>query len=121
MISYKKKIFKIPFPFTDLSAKKVRPALALTEPDATGDIEFVFITSKSVNKSNVQYALGTSDYKAETLPIDSFIRIDKIFLLSKDIIIKELSEIKDEAFEEILKRRILLLTSGFIGSLFKST
>lgn len=40
------RIFKIPFPFTDLSGSKSRPALAVTEPDSMGDIEFVFITTK---------------------------------------------------------------------------
>ena len=29
-------IYKIPFPFTDLSGKKARPALALTPPDKNG-------------------------------------------------------------------------------------
>jgi len=38
---YKGTIFKIPFPFTDLSGQKARPALALSEPDNYGDIEFV--------------------------------------------------------------------------------
>jgi hypothetical protein len=27
------RIFKLPFPFTDLSSSKARPAIALTEPD----------------------------------------------------------------------------------------
>ena len=38
---YKGKIFKIPFPFTDLSGFKARPALAVSEPDEFGDIEFL--------------------------------------------------------------------------------
>jgi hypothetical protein len=42
-----KKIFKLPFPFTDLSGQKSRPALAITEPDQLGDIEFLFITTKN--------------------------------------------------------------------------
>ena len=29
-------IYKLPFPFTDLSSRKARPALALEEPDQRG-------------------------------------------------------------------------------------
>ncbi len=40
------KIFKLSFPFTDRSTSKARPALAVSEPDVYGDIEFVFISTK---------------------------------------------------------------------------
>ncbi len=38
------KIYKIPFPFTDLTETKIRPALAITDSHAYGDAEFLFIT-----------------------------------------------------------------------------
>jgi len=44
-MTYRGKIFKIRFPFTDLSGFKARPALAISEPDEYGDIEFLFITT----------------------------------------------------------------------------
>ena len=37
-------IYKLPFPFTDLSGGRGRPALALSEPDQNGDVRFLFIT-----------------------------------------------------------------------------
>lgn len=44
--SYTGVIFKIPFPFTDLTDSKARPAMALSEPDSYGDMAFAFITTK---------------------------------------------------------------------------
>ena len=38
-------IYKIPFPFTDLNETKIRPALAITDSDAYGDAQFLFITT----------------------------------------------------------------------------
>lgn len=40
-------IYKVPFPFTDLSTQKARPALALSEPDENGDVRFAFITTSA--------------------------------------------------------------------------
>ena len=40
-------IYKIPFPFTDLNETKIRPALAITDSDAYGDAQFLFITTTS--------------------------------------------------------------------------
>jgi len=36
-------IYRIKFPFTDLSEAKIRPALALTTADERGDARFSFI------------------------------------------------------------------------------
>ena len=38
-------IYKITFPFTDLTKTKIRPALAITDSDAYGDAQFLFITT----------------------------------------------------------------------------
>ena len=41
-------IFVARFPFTDLSGAKLRPVLALADPDQRGDIPVLFITSQTV-------------------------------------------------------------------------
>lgn len=62
-MKYSGTIFKIPFPFTDLSASKARPALAVSEPDDLGDIQFIFITTKQTRLS-----ADTLDLPENTLP-----------------------------------------------------
>jgi mRNA interferase MazF len=39
-------ILLVPFPFTDLSAAKRRPVLALTRPDSYGDFVALPVTSR---------------------------------------------------------------------------
>ena len=40
------KVFKVKWPFTDWGGFKYRPALAVSDPNKFGDIEFLFITSQ---------------------------------------------------------------------------
>ena len=51
-------IYKAPFPFTDLSSQKARPALALSEPDENGDVRFAFITTAVPNDPAAALALN---------------------------------------------------------------
>jgi len=101
-MKYKGKIFKIPFPFTDLSGRKARPALAITEPDISGDIEFLFITSQ--NKKIYKTIELTKDvFKGKELPLQSFLNLNKKYILSKNIILKEITSVKKEFLEKILR------------------
>jgi CDP-4-dehydro-6-deoxyglucose reductase, E1 len=109
MISnYLGKIFKLPFPFTDLSTTKARPALAISEPDQYGDVRFVFITTKQ-NHS----ATSALDVPAELLPHKSHLHLDKIFLLHKNIIQKELATVKQAFLEQVLRKITLIETQQY--------
>lgn len=101
-------IFKIPFPFTDLSASKARPAMALSEPDAYGDMAFAFITTKQTRKSEF-----TLDIPQGLLPFESHLHLDKIFLLNKDIILKELVRKEPDFLEQVLKNLTLMDTRRY--------
>ena len=109
-----KKIYKLPFPFTDLSSTKARPALAITEPDKFGDIEFVFITTKDARTIG-----DTIELPNDTLPYRSKIIIEKIYLLNKDIIIKELGEVDNELFKKVLKSIALKNTTNYYNKIHK--
>ena len=98
-MKYSGKIFKIPFPFTDLSATKARPALAVSEPDDLGDIQFLFITTKQTRLS-----ADTLDLPENTLPFASHLHLDKMFLLHKDIILKELATVDPDFLEQVLRK-----------------
>jgi CDP-6-deoxy-D-xylo-4-hexulose-3-dehydrase len=111
-----KKIYKLPFPFTDLSGKKSRPALAISEPDQFGDIEFVFITTKDAR------SLGdVIDIPNGLLPYPSKINVEKIYLLNQDIIEKELAQVDDELFKKVLKKITLKNTSNYYDKIHKPT
>lgn len=103
---FKGKIFKIPFPFTDLSGKKARPALAISEPDEFGDVEFLFITTKQTRTPAKTIELTDDVFASNKLPFSSILHLDKSYLLSKDIIIKELASISEPFLEKVLRERV---------------
>lgn len=109
-----KKIFKLPFPFTDLSKNKARPALAITEPDKFGDIEFVFITTK-----NARSLGATIELPNGLLPYDSKINLEKIYLLNQSIIEKELAQVNDDLFKKVLKGIALKNTKTYYDKVHK--
>jgi CDP-6-deoxy-D-xylo-4-hexulose-3-dehydrase len=107
-------IFKIPFPFTDLSSSKARPAMALSEPDEYGDIAFVFITTKQTRK--VKFIL---DIPKGLLPFESHLHLDKVFLLNRDIILKEIVRVEADFLEQVLKNITLIDTQRYFENIHK--
>lgn len=97
-------IYKLPFPFTDLSGKKARPALALNDPDRNGDVRFLFITTTPVSVLELGYALNVADYAGPPLPFPSFLRLDKPFLLHESLVLKLLAQLSHAAFSTVLRR-----------------
>jgi len=82
-------IVLVPFPFTDLSATKVRPALIVSRSDHRGDDVIVcFITSKISNEHADQLILESNEHTG--LKTRSAIRFDKIATLDKKVILGEL-------------------------------
>ena len=99
-------IYKLPFPFTDLSGKKARPALALNDPDRNGDVRFLFITTTPVSGSEAGYALDVADYAGPPLPFPSFLRLDKPFLLHESVALKPLAQLIPAALASVFRRLI---------------
>lgn len=102
------KIFKIPFPFTGLSDAKARPALALSEPDQWGDIEFAFITTKQKRIFG-----STVDVPEGVLPFASIIHCEKRYLLNQSIIIKYLADLDLKTLKQVKKKSILAQTQSY--------
>ena len=67
----------IPFPYSDLTAYKKRPVLALTGPDRHGD--FIALAVTSVEQTEKGLSLTASDLCEGVLPKPSWIRLDKVF------------------------------------------
>lgn len=103
-IVYRKwEIVLVPFPFTDLSSAKRRPALIVSPDDYnTGDdIVIAYITSQI----NLPPRFGDYDlrkWKEAGLPKPSKVRM-KFATLDKTIIVKKLGALKKEDSEEIEK------------------
>ena len=91
-MKYKKgDIVIIGFPFSDLSRTKKRPALIISNDTVnnTGDYLMVQVTSKIRNDS-LSLPIDKSDFvNGKVLPLQSCIRLHKIFLLNESLIISK--------------------------------
>ena len=106
-MKYRGKVFKLPFPFTGLSGQKARPALAVSEPDEFGDIEFLFITTKQSGTFGKTIELTDDVFASQNLPFNSILHLDKSYLLSKGIILKELASVTESFVEMIFRERTI--------------
>ncbi|MDR0320466.1 MAG: type II toxin-antitoxin system PemK/MazF family toxin, partial [Treponema sp.] len=75
----------IPFPFSDLSGNKKRPAFVVA--DLSGDDIIVCQITSKFKSDSFALAIGTPDFISGSLPVDSFIRPNKLFTANKNMII----------------------------------
>lgn len=89
------KIVLVEFPFTDLSDKKLRPALIISKRHLGSDVVVAFITSSGGRASRHGFKLDSRN--AIGLKAASLVRFDKIATLDKRIIKGELGEVRAKA------------------------
>lgn len=84
----------VPFPFTDLTSTKVRPALIVSKTNpVTKDIILAFITSRTREqnlKGRLLLETTHKHFEKTGLKIDSLVRFDKLATLHKKLILGEL-------------------------------
>ena len=104
----KYKIVLVPFPFDDLSASKVRPAVCLTdEIKPHSHIVLAFITSRvSASASPTDFVIDKSDadFAATGLKVSSTVRLHRLMTVTKSIVRRELGELSAAQQIEVDKR-----------------
>ncbi len=90
----------IPFPFSDLTGAKKRPALVIA--DAGGDdVIMCQITSRTV-KDEVAIAIDQEDFVQGGLNQPSNVRPNKVFTVDKRIVLYRAGRITHQALEKIV-------------------
>ena len=89
----------LPFPFSDLSAGKRRPALVVAQGEY-GDIILCQITSK-LKKGAEAVELKDRDFQEGKLKITSYVRPKKIFTADLGLILYRAGKIKKEKITEV--------------------
>ena len=100
----KGEVVVIPFPFSDLSGSKKRPALVLA--DLTGDDILLCQITSQRSKDSEAIFLSKSDFSNGSLPSDSYIRPLRIFTADKNIIIRKSGMITNSLFSNVVKKII---------------
>ena len=99
-------IYKLPFPYTGRSEQKYRPAIAITAPDHTGDVKFVFVTTMPPVPPAQRLALGPDDFVGAVLVYKSFVRPEKAMLLHGSLAVKQLAQLTPKALQTVLRHVI---------------
>ena len=101
-------IVVIPFPFSDLSGSKKRPALVLADLQGD-DIILCQITSQQV-KDKYAISVKESDFKSGKLTAPSNIRPNRIFTADKNIIIKKAASLNEAAVDTVIQKIISIIS-----------
>lgn len=98
----------IPFPFSDLTATKRRPALVVA--DLPGDdVILCQITSQPVGNS-FSVSLADQDFSTGGLHRASTIRPERIFTADSHIILKSVGKVTDAKLQEVIAMITRLIT-----------
>jgi len=89
----------LPFPFSDLSASKKRPALVVANMDGD-DIILCQITSEA-RVDDCSIILTNADFIKGTLNLTSMIRPNRLFTADKSIIIHKIGSLKQSKIKEV--------------------
>ncbi len=100
----------VPFPFSDLSNAKLRPAVVLAEA-GRGDWILCQITSNpygddhAIKLTDVNFATGS-------LRTTSYARPGKLFTANLDLMITQVGRLKADAFRQVVEAVITILRSS---------
>jgi mRNA interferase MazF len=95
-------IILIPFPFTDLSGNKNRPAIVLVDSD--DDVVVTFLTTQLFWLSEFDFMIEPSDLNG--LKKTSLVRLNKLATIDKDLIIGKLGSL-DSHYEDLMDRNLM--------------
>jgi mRNA interferase MazF len=95
----------IPFPFTDLSGSKNRPALVLVNGEI--DVTLAFISTQLKWKEDTDVILKPT--KENGLKTESIIRLSKLATIDKELAIGKLGEIDTKTRKQVNKNLIEIL------------
>lgn len=100
----------VPFPFSDLSQSKLRPALVLAGT-SQGDVILAQITSKPYADAHA-IEITDRDFLSGSLRVTSYVRPEKLFTASQSLIRAEVGKLKPEVFSKVIQRVVASFTSS---------
>jgi len=102
-------IVVIPFPFSDLSGSKRRPALVIA--DLAGDDVILCQVTSVARNDNYAVPIDMTDFESGSLPVRSFVRPGKIFTASRQLILYSACRLHSTKVQTITDTVIAILNS----------
>ena len=97
----------VPFPFSDLTRAKRRPALVIAELEGN-DLILCQITSQSI-RDRYAVSIDEDDFETGTLRRRSNVRPNRIFTVDRYIILYKISHLKPEKINQVIENIISIL------------
>ncbi len=97
-------IILVPFPFTDLSTTKLRPAVVLWVDSSGIDITVCFISSQNVsNISSEEFIIETTDpeFSQTGLKVTSKVRVSRIVTIERNLITRKLGKLETNLLQKL--------------------
>jgi mRNA interferase MazF len=107
-------ILLIPIPFTDLSSKKRRPVIVISNDGYNRKASDVIVVAMTSNPQVTDYSLSisSSDLVEGALNRPGKIRVDKIYTLSQKIVVRTFGQVDDRTLSRIRRRLVNLVSSA---------
>jgi mRNA interferase MazF len=97
----------IPFPFSDLSQSKRRPALVLASPEGD-DVILCQITSKNI-KDNYAISVDDTDFESGGLKQPSNIRPNRLFTADSHIVLYRIGSIRKAKLDHVINKVVEII------------
>ena len=100
----------VPFPFSDLSQSKLRPAIVLA---SAGREDWILcqVTSKPYGDAR-SILLNDSGFESGSLRVESYVRPGKLFTAHQTLMVSEIGRLNEAMFDQIIEAIVALLKSG---------
>ena len=98
------------FPFSDLTASKLRPAVVLAEA-GRGDWILCQITSKSYGDEKA-ISLDAADFAQGSLRLASFVRPGKLFTAHSSLVAGQVGELRPRKFSAVRDAVVRMIQKG---------
>ena len=99
----------LPFPFSDLSAGKKRPALVIAPIQTHQDVILCMITSQSTHDKSA-IPISAADFKRGQLPHDSNVRPNRLFTADASIILRRAGTLTQTKIDEVITEIVNIIS-----------
>ena len=96
-----------PFPYSDLTTSKKRPALVIA-PLEGDDVILCQITSQ-MKKDDYSISLQNADFQSGTLHQNSFVRPNRLFTAAARIVLYKAGDVKKPKMDEVVDKIIAII------------
>ena len=97
----------VPFPFSDLSQAKLRPAIVLADA-GHGDWILTQVTSNPYGDPHAIH-LTDASFAAGSLRVDSYARPGKLFTASRDLMAAQVAVLSTAAFQQVVDAVVIVV------------